>query len=199
MTKPAALFDEAYYKHWYGDARTRAFTKSDKAVRAAFVLSYLKYLNIKVKSVCDLGCGLGHWREAVQAIDPRISYTGIEYGEALCQRLGWVQASAADYAPKRKFDLVVAQSSLHYLDEKDLKRAFRHIGSYCRGALYLEVITAEDWASGVIDKQHSDANVYKHKTALYRKLLAKDFVAVGGGVFIAKSAGTPLFALERAD
>ncbi len=197
MSDPAHRFDAAYYRHWYGKADTRAFTKTDKDVRAAFVLSYLRHLKVPVRSVCDLGCGLGHWREALQKIDSRITYTGVEYSAFMAQRLGWVESSAADYAPKRKFDLVICQAVLQHLDDKDCARAIKNIGSYCRGALYLEVLTKADWTSGVVDKKHTEKHSHLRSATWYKKRLGEFFVPVGGGLFVARSANVPLFELEQ--
>lgn len=197
MSASAKQFDEAYYRRWYGNAKTRAFTKADKDIRAAFVLSYLRQLQVPVRSVCDLGCGLGHWRAALQKINPRITYTGVEYSAAMAQRYGWVEASAADYAPRRKFDLVICQAVFQHLDDRDCAQAIAHIGAYCRGALYLEVLTKGDWTSGVVDKKHTEPHAYLRSKAWYRRQLGKYFVPVGGGLFVARAANVPLLELEN--
>lgn len=198
MSDPAHRFDEAYYRRWYGNAGTRAFTKADKDVRAAFVLSYLRHLKVPVRSVCDLGCGLGHWREALQKIDGRIAYTGVEYSAFTAKRFGWVHSSAADYAPKRRFDLVICQAVLQHLDDRDCDKALAHIGAYCRGALYLEVLTRADWNSGIVDKKHTEAHSHLRSAAWYKKRLREYFKPVGGGLFVTHGANVPLFELEQA-
>lgn len=196
MTNPATRFDAEYYRHWYGNAQTRAFTKSDKDVRAAFVLSYLRMLKVPVRSVCDLGCGLGHWREALQKIDSRIGYTGVEVSPFVARRFGWVESSVVDYVPKRQFDLLICQAVLQHLDDKACAQALAQMGAYCRGALYLEVLTKGDWTSGVVDKKHTEKHEYLRSATWYKRHLSKHFVAVGGGLFVARSAGVPLLELE---
>lgn len=193
---PPAYFDAAYFRRWYGNPTSRAFTRVDKEKRADFVLSYLRLLGVPVKRVCDVGCGLGHWRDALVSRRPRLSYTGVEISPFLCQRFGWHQASAADYAPKRQFDLVIAQSVLHHLNARDCAQAIRNIASYCRGALYLEVATARDWKT-VIDRTRTDPAVYHRTGTWYKAQLARHFVSVGGGLFLAKRAGVALLELER--
>lgn len=193
----ADYFDEKYYRKWYGHAHSRAFTSADKKVRAAFVLSYLRYLRVPVRSVCDVGCGLGHWREALQAVDGRIKYTGVEISPVLSQRMGWIQASAASYAPKRKFDLVICQAVLQHLDDRDCAQALDNICAYTRGALYLEVLTKADWAAGCVDKRHTERHPYLRTGAWYRKRLEKAFTPLGGGLFLAKTTNAPMFELEQ--
>jgi hypothetical protein len=51
-------FDEAYYAAWYGDIATRG-EMAARAVR--FVLSYIDYMEARISSALDLGCGLGLW------------------------------------------------------------------------------------------------------------------------------------------
>jgi len=193
---PPDYFDAAYFRRWYGDSKSRAFTRSDKEKRADFVLSYLHLLDVPVKSVCDVGCGLGHWRDALGQRRPRLTYLGVEVSPFLCQRFGWHQASAADFRPKRQFDLVIAQSVLHHLNAHDCAQAIHNIASYCRGALYLEVATTHDWRT-VIDRKHTDPAVYRRTGTWYKTQLARHFVSVGGGLFLAKRAGVALLELER--
>lgn len=193
---PQSDYDAAYFKRWYGDAKTRAFTRKDKDKRAAFVVAALRQFGVKLRSVCDLGCGLGHWQEALHPLIPRLKYTGVEYSAYLCARFGWVEASAADYAPRQSFDLVICQSVLHHLNDRDCARAIRNIASYCKGALYLEVVTQQDWET-VIDHQHTDPNIFLRSGAWYKKRLGQYFEPLGGGLFLAKSANIPLLDIER--
>ncbi len=197
MTEPAHKFDEAYYRRWYGDARTRAFTKADKDIRAGFVVSYMKLLKMPLRSVVDVGCGLGHWREALLKLKPGLSYTGVEYSAIMAKRFGWVESSAADYAPRRQFDLVISQAVLQHMDDADCARAIDNMGAYARGALYLEVLTREDWSSGMIDKKYTEKHAYLRSRAWYVKRLGKYFTQAGGGLFVAKSAGVSLLDMER--
>ena len=195
---PPEYFDARYFKRWYGSAKTRAFTKADKEKRADFVLSFLTQLNVKVQSVCDLGCGLGHWQPALAQRIPKLKYVGVEYSPFLCEKYGWVQASAADYAPPRQFDLVIAQSVLHHLSDRDCAKTIKHIAAYCRKALYLEVTTAADWRT-VVDKKHTDPAVHRRTGAWYRRQLAPHFICLGGGLWLARKANIPLFELETSD
>jgi SAM-dependent methyltransferase len=200
MSKTAAAqptqFDAAYYQHFYADPKIVASGLADKRKRAAFVASSLNLLNVPVRSVCDIGCGLGQWRTALKKHYPVLAYTGVEVSDYLCRTYGWVQASAHQYKPRRKVDLVIAQSSLHYLDKAECARAIATIASYCRFALYLEVATMDDFASGVLDLARTDQNIYRHKASWYRRQLAPYFVAIGNGLFLHKEAAIPLLALE---
>src|SRR5690606_14618386 len=108
---------------------------------ASFVAAYLTYLNVPVRRILDLGCGVGHWRDAAAKLWPKASYLGVEYSSYLCHRFGWQQGSAADFVPSgrhREFDLVICQGVLQYLGDDEAASAIDNFGRLCRGALYLE-------------------------------------------------------------
>ncbi len=190
-------FNQAYYQHWYGNAKTRAFTSADKVRQARFVLAYLEQLGVPLKSVVDVGCGLGHWRDALAKLAPKLRYTGVEVSPFACARFGWIQASAHNFTSTRQYDLVICQHVLQHLNNRDCARALANMATYCRGALLLEVATKEDWEGDVLDKERTEAHDYLRSVKWYRKQLDPHFVAVGGGLFLARSADVPLFSLER--
>jgi SAM-dependent methyltransferase len=190
-----ACFDAAYYRRYYGDPRTRVASRRDVERLARFVAAYLAYLAIPVRSILDAGCGLGFWRGAAAALWPRARYRGIEVSDYLCRRYGWTRASIVDYKPGRQFDLIVCQSVLQYLSDHDAARAIGTLSTLARGAVYLEVPTTEDWRD-TCDRRRTDGTVHLRSAQWYRRRLARHFVAVGGGVFVAASAAA-LYALER--
>ena len=195
MSKP---FDAAYYARFYGDKATRVSGLGDTRKLARFVSGYLDYLDVPVRRVLDAGCGLGRWKLALAEHYPRARYTGLEWSEHLCARFGWQQGSIADYRGRGRYDLLVCQGVLQYLSDRDAERALDNLGRLCRGALYLEVLTAEDWKDAC-DRRATDGEVHRRPAAFYRKRLARHFIAVGGGLFVHKDAGAVLYALERAE
>lgn len=190
-------FDQAYYDRWYKNRRTRAISAKDVAARAQFVLGYLKYLGLaRPRRVLDLGCGLGLWRDALAPHLPTLAYTGVEVSPFLCREHGWEQAALETYRPTGTFDFVICQSVLQYLDDRACARALAMIARACKGALYLEILTRADWRH-VADRARTDGAVHMREGAWYRRRLARNFVAVGGGLFIRSTACPPLFELER--
>lgn len=190
-------FDRAYYTRFYEDPRTRVSDARQVEKLAGFVCGYLGYLGLRVQRILDLGCGLGLWRGPLQRAFPRASYQGVEYSTYLCQRFGWTHASVVDFRAPRPFDLVVCQGVLPYLGSADAKRALANLASLCRGALYLEAVTREDGESGVLDTERTDPGMHLRPRSFYLRALAPHFVALGGGLFVARSAGLPLYALEQ--
>ena len=190
-------FDAAYYERYYLDPRTRVAEKRDLEVQSRFLCSYLDHLRIGVRRVLDLGCGLGRLREPLLAHFPGARYTGVEVSEHLCTRLGWVHGSAATYRSSRRFDLVICQDVLQYLDDSEAERAIENFARHCRGALYFDALTREDWEENC-DQSRTDGDCYRREGTWYRARLAPAFVCVGGGVFVARRAGVVLFELDRA-
>lgn len=189
-------FDERFYREYYIDPRTRVMGPQDYRRLGNFVCSYLKYMDQPVGRVLDIGCGLGRWRAVVHRHFPQARYTGVEISEYACRRYGWQRGSVVDYRARWPFDLVICQAVLHYLAGRDAQAALENLARLCRGALYLDVMTREDWGEDRT-RVRVDGDLYLRSGSWYRRRLAKHFVNAGGGVFIQRSAPATLFDLER--
>jgi SAM-dependent methyltransferase len=194
---PDPRFDRAYYARFYENPRTRVTDAEQVDRLAGFVCGYLGYLGIAVRRILDLGCGVGLWREPLARRLPGARYQGVEYSAYLCEHYGFTRGSAVDFQAKLPFDLVVCQGVLPYLGARDAKRAIDNIATLCRGALYLEAVTRDDFAAGIVDQVRTDAGMQLRSRAFYLRALAPHFVNVGGGLFVSRSADVPLYALER--
>ena len=195
-----AAFDADYYRRYYGDQQTRVIDAREVERLAGFVKGYLDYLQVPVRTVLDVGCGVGHWQRAARKLWPKARYYGVEYSGYLCERFGWHQASIATLRPKRdlgrpSFDLVVCQGVMQYLDDDTAARALQNLGRWTDGALYLEALTQRDWEENC-DQSVTDGDVHLREGAFYREHLADRFQDCGGGVFCARRAGVALFELE---
>jgi SAM-dependent methyltransferase len=191
----AGRFDAAYYERFYGAVATRVADHRKVQRLAAYAVACLRFLDLPVRSVLDLGCGLGHWRTALRRLAPKASYRGVEFSPHLCARLGWTRGSVVDYAPRRRFDLVVCQGVLQYLDDRDATRAIDNLSRLCGGALYLEALTERDWRCNC-DRTVTDGDVHLRPGSFYRRRLARHFHAIGGGMFVHRRAPVTLFELE---
>jgi SAM-dependent methyltransferase len=188
-------FDEAYYRRFYVDRPTRAQHPSDVRRLAAFVFAYLNYLRIPVRRVLDVGCGLGRWHGAVAQHHPRAAYTGVEPSAYLCEKYGWQRGSVTDYRARGRYDLVVCQSVLQYLDDADVHRAIANMARLCRGALYLEITTRGD-LQRYADRARTDTDIHVRTADWYRRALRPHFRSAGGGVFLPNDSPVVLYELE---
>ncbi len=188
-------FDAKYYDRYYRNPGTRATTPQAVRRQAAFVASLLRHIEIPVRRVLDIGCGLGWMLQSLQNEFPKARCTGVEYSEHLCSKNGWTRGSVVDFAARTPFDLVVCHDVLPSLDDKACRAAIANLATLCRGALYLGVLTAEDWDH--CDRARTDPDVFLRPAKWYRKQLDRNFQSIGGGVFIRKPLPITLWALER--
>lgn len=199
-----STFDEAYYQRFYFDKKTSVVDPAHMERLGAFVCSYLTYLRVPVLRVLDVGCGIGLWKGIVERHFPAARYKGVEFSPYLCERFGWERGSVVDYRardaagrPAEPFDFVICQGVLPYLDVADLKKALANLGALCRGALYLEAVSREDFERDIVDEDLTDGRVFRHRAALYRSGLAPYFLELGGGLWLSRQAEVPLFTLEH--
>jgi predicted TPR repeat methyltransferase len=199
MSRPPVRreFDRAFFKRYYHTPATAVVSGHDILRRARFVLAYLAHIRIPVHSVLDIGCGTGLWGTALRRLDRSITYTGMDTSEYLCRRHGWIHGSVADFKSRRRFDLVVCQDVMQYLDAGEVERGLAAMARVCRGALYFDVPTRDDIDDGLLDLRRTDRRIYVRSAAWYRRRLQKHFVNAGGGVFLSSRSRAVLLALER--
>ncbi len=188
-------FDRLYYDRYYRDPERRVAEEEGTARLVSFVASYLKHLEIPPDTALDLGCGLGLWRSGLEAHFPGIAYQGVEVSEHLCDELGWALGSVATWDGDEA-DLVVCHGVLQYLPTREARRAIENLARLTSGALYLEVLTQEDWADNC-DQDRTDGDVHLRKASWYRRELQGRFVALGGGLFLPADSDVVLYELER--
>jgi SAM-dependent methyltransferase len=160
-----------------------------------FISGYLNYLDQPVRNIIDLGCGLGQLREPLRRVFPNASYLGVELSDYACERYGLTKGSVVDFKHRSRFDLVVCRGVLQYLTPREAERALQNLAQLCRGCLYLEALTREDWDDNA-DQQRTDGAVYLRPARYYRKRLSEQFEAAGGGIFVHQRSPAVLYALE---
>lgn len=191
-------FDRAYYRKFYLDPRTRVTSPRETHRLGSFVCSYLKYLRLPVSRVLDAGCGLGYWQRVIARHFPKAAYVGMETSRYLCRTKGWIHGSIATFRSPEPFDLVVCQGVLQYLNSRDAEKAIANLARLSQGAVYLEILTRDDWKS-VCDQTVTDGAVHLRSAEWYRRRLRRHFQAAGGGLFFRRDAPVHLYALEEGD
>jgi len=188
-------FDKAYYDRYYRNPATRSATPLAAARQAGFISGYLRYLEVPVRRILDVGCGLGRVLTAMSDQYPNARTQGVEFSEYICGRYGWTQGSVVDYESKSAFDLVICNDVLAYLDDQACAQAINNLATLSRAALFLGVLTKEDWV--LCDQQRTDPDQYLRTKAWYQKRLQRHFVNVGGGLYLKKPLEFPVWTLDR--
>jgi SAM-dependent methyltransferase len=195
VTRRNFRFDAAYYQRYYENASTRVTERDDTRRLAQFIGSYLQHIGQPVRNVLDLGCGLGQLQKPLQKVFPGARYQGVEHSSYLCERYGFQPGSAVDFKSRSRFDLVICKGVLQYLTASEAERALENLAALCRGALYVEALTREDWQSAA-DQRRTDGAVYLRPATFYRRRLRGAFSSAGGGIFIHERSPAVLYALE---
>ena len=196
-TTARTRFDEAYYWRFYLDPKRRAATPHDARRRARFIAGYLRYLQLPVTRILDLGCGLGRLLRALGREYPRARLVGVEASDYLCERYGWQKGSVVDFEAAPAFDLVVCHDVIQYLDDALASAAIENLARLSRGAVALGILTREDWHN-LADQERTDTECYLRPTRWYRRRLAHRFTSAGGGLYLAKPEPVAIWSLERA-
>jgi SAM-dependent methyltransferase len=189
----AGRFDRSYYRRYYLGPR-RVHGARDIAHLASGVAGLAAWLGVDVRSVLDVGAGTGLWGRWFRRHRPRVELRSIDVSEYACRAFGHERRDISAWRTRRTFDLVVFHSVLQYLRDAEAARAIANVGRMCRGLLYLEAVTRED--APYLDLARTDTAIHVRPAAWYRTRLSRHFVEVGAGLWAAKRAQLPLYALE---
>ena len=148
-----------------------------------------------VNRILDIGCGTGMLLRALGRTFPKAQLNGVEFSDYLCETYGWLQGSVVDVDAGAGADLVVCNDVLGYLNDRDCARALENLTRHTLGALYLGVLTREDLA--LCDPARTDQAQTARPLAWYRRRLAREFLPVGGGLFLRRPVDVTVWHLER--
>jgi SAM-dependent methyltransferase len=191
-----AAFDCVYFRKYYFDAATRVTSAAEMKARAQLIAAILHHAGIPVRSILDMGCGIGLLRKPFARALPRARYVGVESSEYLCARYKWVKGSVTDFAPPSPSDLVICYDVLQYLNDRDAAGAIVNLAKLTRAALYVSALTREDWRENC-DRTRTDRAVHLRAGDWYRRRLAKGFNYLGLGVWLRKDVMAVLWDMER--
>lgn len=188
-------FDAEYYRRYYEDPDTRIYDRARHAHLVEGVLGFIAWFGFPVRSVLDVGAGVGWWKDWLAKHRRGVRYVGTELNADICRRYGHVQADLRSWRAKERFDLVVCHGVLPYIDDAGLPRAIGNLAAMCEGFLYLEAITKRDVA-GNVDQTLTDTRVHQRPGSTYRALLAPHFREVGAGLWARRDAPIVFYELE---
>ena len=154
------LYDQRYFERFYLDPKTRVLSPAERRRRVAATLAICeRFLDRPLRSVLDVGCGLGLWGRELRRLRPNLRYLGIEPSAAATQRavrsgLDVRQGEVADLdrlVGRRTFDLVICADVLHYLEDARVRVAVADLASRTHGLAQLEVLTNAEGVEGDLE------------------------------------------------
>ena len=192
------VYDEKYFDTWY---RRRgmgsAATLRRKVALAVSTAEY--FLGRPLRSVLDVGCGEGAWRQPLLTLRPDLRYQGVDASEYAIRRYGahrnlhWLPfGDLAALAPSSPADLLVCSDVMHYLGDDELQRGLREFARRCDGVAFLEVVADGD---DVIGDLH---DLHRRPAAWYRSAFRRaGFVPAGPHLYLSANVAATTTALER--
>jgi 2-polyprenyl-3-methyl-5-hydroxy-6-metoxy-1,4-benzoquinol methylase len=190
-------FDEAYYHRFYDAPQTRVTSIEEHAHLADFVFAFARHNKIEMKSVLDVGAGIGLWKHYVEKHLKGVQYTGTEVSQVMCKKHGYLHRDIARWRDRKKHDLIVCQGVLQYLPDPDVAPAVANIAAMSRGLVYVEVTTRQDLRERC-DTTRTDSDIFVRNGSYYRGILSKHLLSVGAGMWWVKDRPPPFFELEMA-
>jgi hypothetical protein len=197
MSANTKRFGARYFQRFYESSRSRVYDGAKVANLARGVTGLVAWFGGPLRSVLDVGAGTGLWRDWFAEHMPRVRYLSTDASAYACERYGHEQHDIATWRAQERFDLVVCQGVLPYLDDRACRTAVANIAAMARGFLYLEAITSRDLRE-VCDRTKTDITVHARSGAWYRRALARSFTPIGCGLHYVKRGPLAFYELERA-
>jgi hypothetical protein len=190
-------FDSAYFERFYESRGSRVYGKQKVAQLARALTSIIAWQGGEIRSVLDVGAGAGLFRDWFRRHKPEVKYVSTDVSPFACERYGHLERDVAHWRAREKFDLIVCQGVLPYLDDADCTQAIENLGHMARGFLYVEAVTRHDLAE-VCDRTKTDLAQHARPASFYRSRLEKHFVPLGLGLFYSRRGPLVFYELERA-
>jgi hypothetical protein len=187
-------FDGRYYARFYGDKG--AHDPARLAHLATAVHEMAAWWGVQIRTVLDVGAGMGMWRDWYRREHPDVSVRSIDVSEYACTTWGHELLDIAAWEPDTTYDLVVCHSVLQYIGDDRIRAAIDHLGAACGCVMYLELPTDRDLAE-LVDPERTDMDVSTRTGDWYRHELGRHFLQVGAGLWV-RHGTVPMYELEAA-
>jgi len=190
-------FDEAYFQKFYESRRSRVYSAEQVDHLARGVTGFVQWFGAELDNVLDVGAGTGLWGAWFKAHMPHVTYRSVDVSDYACTTYGHDKRDISAWRGRDKYDLVVCQGVLPYLDDGACSKAIANMAAMCRGYLYVEAITARDLRD-VCDRTKTDVRVLARPKAFYRRALGRHFEPLGCGLHHVLGGSAVFYDLERA-
>jgi hypothetical protein len=192
----STAFDARYFRRYYESRRSRVYGAEHIDHLARGVTGFVRWFGGDIEKVLDVGAGTGLWKDWFCRNMPEVRYRSVDVSDYACATYGHERRDIARWRARERFDLVVCQGVIPYLDDDACGRAIANLGAMCRGFLYLEAVTARDLRD-VVDRSKTDVTQHARPAAFYRRILARHFERLGCGLYHVRGGDKVFYDLER--
>ena len=189
-------FDAAYFRRFYESRRSRVYGAEQIDHLARGVTGFVQWFGGELSRILDVGAGTGLWKDWFRKHMPTVAYRSLDVSKYACETYGHERRDISKWKGREKYDLVVCQGVVPYLDDEACARAVANMAAMCKGFLYLEAITSRDLRE-VVDRSRTDVTVHARPATFYRRLLARHFESLGCGLHHVKGGDMVFYDLER--
>lgn len=199
MVKTAPMpepFDAAYFRQYYESRRSRVYGSEEIDALARGVTGFIGWFGGSIEQVLDVGAGTGLWKAWFRENLPRVRYRSLDVSAYACERYGHERRDITRWRGRDKYDLIVCQGVMPYVDDAGCERAASNMAAMCRGFLYLEAITSRDLRD-VVDRSKTDVTVHARPARFYRRVLQPYFEPLGCGLHHVRGGDLVFYDLER--
>ncbi|HTQ46011.1 MAG TPA: class I SAM-dependent methyltransferase [Polyangiaceae bacterium] len=189
-------FGPDYFRRYYESDHTRVYGHEQVAYLARGITGLVQWFGGDIERVLDVGAGTGLWGDWLREHMPQVRYRSLDVSDYACRRYGHERRDISRWRARERFDLVVCQGVLPYLDDEACLRAVANMAAMCRGFLYLEAITSRDLRE-VVDRARTDVSVRARPATFYRRILKRWFEPLGCGLHHIRGGDKVFYDLER--
>lgn len=173
LPRPHSAYNKAYFDKWYRHPKHRIITAAKTERKVLLVLSVAEYyLERRVRTVLDVGCGEGQWQPVLKKLRPHLQYTGIDPSPHAIQRFGkrrhilqGTLGNLPDLADS--YDIIVCSDSLYYIPDDELATGLHQLAPRLAGVAFLEAYPQDT------DLQGDTSGMHPRSAAFYRKIFRR--------------------------
>lgn len=194
-------FGSEYYRAFYPaqtiDTRKATAVEVFRMTRAMSRLAF----QADLRSVADVGAGMGLWKEAIVEDNPELfrrttrnprpipfdsfdasKFSASKHGSTL---MNIVSQEPKDVGGRIKYDLVICNGVFGYLADDELEVAVANLENYAGRFLYVgELYCKEDIEAGKYDMKGTDTGQKVRSIREYGEILRTSFLFAGMGLWV---------------
>ncbi|MEI6494119.1 MAG: class I SAM-dependent methyltransferase [Verrucomicrobiota bacterium] len=169
LQRPHSAYNKAYFDKWYRHPKHRVITAAKTARKVQLSLAVAEYyLERRVRTVLDIGCGEGQWQPALNKLRPCLRYTGVDPSPHAIKRFGKrrnILRGSFGNLPELadSYDLIVCSDSLYYIPDDELIIGLHAIATRLAGVAFLEAYPQD------ADLEGDTSGMHPRSAAFYRK------------------------------